>query len=145
MDNFQIQFLNAASVIYAMEKRSTMRILFLIMLIGLSSQMVLGQSSDKKKKKEKEKYQTTQPTSKDPSFPTMDYQKRSKVKSKGITHNAEKNYHDQMARVEKARIKADKEMAKPQYSDPLYFGHKNPPKKHKPGKMKYCKECGIRH
>jgi hypothetical protein len=27
----------------------------------------------------------------------------------------------------------------------LYFGHKNPPKKHKAGKIRYCKECGIRH
>lgn len=33
----------------------------------------------------------------------------------------------------------------PRYTDPLYFGHKKPPKKRPVGKQKYCKECGIRH
>jgi hypothetical protein len=121
-----------------------MRFIFLLLIVGISTNIAFAQSSDKKKKKEK--YNTTQPTSKDPSFPTRQYQpNQNKIKSKGITHNAERNYYNQMARVEKARVKAEKEMAKPQYSDPMYFGHKNPPKKHKPGKIKYCKECGIRH
>lgn len=34
---------------------------------------------------------------------------------------------------------------KPQYSDPMYFGHKKPPKKRPPGKQKFCKVCGMRH
>lgn len=34
---------------------------------------------------------------------------------------------------------------KPQYTNPLYFGHKKPPKKRKVGKKKFCKECGIVH
>ncbi len=33
----------------------------------------------------------------------------------------------------------------PRYTDPLYFGHKKPPKKRPVGKQKLCKECGIRH
>lgn len=41
--------------------------------------------------------------------------------------------------------KMAKEVEKPQYSDPSYFGHKNPPKKRKPGKKKFCKECRLRH
>ncbi|MDO1447335.1 hypothetical protein Q0590_13790 [Rhodocytophaga aerolata] len=45
----------------------------------------------------------------------------------------------------KKHEKMAKEMEKPQYSDPSYFGHKNPPKKRKPGKKKFCKECRIRH
>ena len=36
-------------------------------------------------------------------------------------------------------------MKKPQYSDPMYFGHKKPPKKRPLGKRKFCKECGIVH
>lgn len=36
-------------------------------------------------------------------------------------------------------------MKKPQYSDPLYFGHKRKPKKRPVGKRKLCKECGIVH
>lgn len=50
-----------------------------------------------------------------------------------------------MKAVVKDHRKAEKEMLKPQYSDPTYFGHKRKPKKHKPGKMKFCKECEIRH
>lgn len=119
-------------------------LLFLIFLASSTTTIVWGQSSHKKKKKEN--YESSQPTSKDPSIPLTDYApKKSKLKSKGITYNAEKNYYQQLARVEKSRRTAEKEMAKPQYSDPLYFGHKHPPKKRKAGKLKYCKECGIRH
>jgi hypothetical protein len=112
----------------------------------MSLTSVLARAQDPGKKRKKEKYQTSQPTSKDPSMPFTDYApKKSKVKSKGITYDAEKNYYQQLARVEKSKKIAEKEMAKPQYSDPMYFGHKRPPKKHKAGKLKYCKECGIRH
>jgi hypothetical protein len=38
-----------------------------------------------------------------------------------------------------------KDMEKPQYSDPSYFGHKKKPKKHHIARKKFCKECGIRH
>jgi len=41
--------------------------------------------------------------------------------------------------------KMEYEMEKPQYKDPLYFGHKKKPKKRPPGKQKYCKECGMKH
>jgi hypothetical protein len=50
-----------------------------------------------------------------------------------------------MEEVAKAERKAEKEAMKPENSDPLYFGHKRPPKKRSPKKMKYCKVCGIRH
>ena len=52
---------------------------------------------------------------------------------------------DRMIANAKKYEKMAKEMEKPQYSDPSYFGHKNPPKKRKPGKKKFCKECRIRH
>lgn len=49
----------------------------------------------------------------------------------------------------KANAKTDKVMArkmrKPQYSDPLYFGHKRKPIKRPVGKRKFCKECHIVH
>lgn len=56
-----------------------------------------------------------------------------------------KEYYERMEDVAKAYKKAERLSRKPQYSNPLYFGHKRPPKKHSPGKMRYCKECGIRH
>ncbi|MGF1635618.1 MAG: hypothetical protein ACFCUU_00995 [Cyclobacteriaceae bacterium] len=45
----------------------------------------------------------------------------------------------------KKYIKMQREMEKPQYSDPSYFGHKKTPKKRPPGKKKLCKECGLWH
>ncbi|MBL6449752.1 hypothetical protein JMN32_25805 [Fulvivirga sp. 29W222] len=45
----------------------------------------------------------------------------------------------------KSERKKQRQMIKPQYSDPSYFGHKNKPKKRKPSKRKFCKECGIVH
>ena len=63
----------------------------------------------------------------------------------GPTFSAEEDFRKRMELVAKQKRKAEKEMMKPQYSDPSYFGHKRPPKKRSRKKMKYCKECGIRH
>lgn len=54
-------------------------------------------------------------------------------------------YQDRMkANLKKYKVMT-KEMAKPQYSDPSYFGHKRKPKKRAVGKRKFCKECEIVH
>ncbi|MEL7004254.1 MAG: hypothetical protein AAFN93_16155 [Bacteroidota bacterium] len=45
----------------------------------------------------------------------------------------------------KKRKKIARQMQKPQYSDPSYFGHKRKPKKRSLKKRKFCKECGIVH
>jgi hypothetical protein len=45
----------------------------------------------------------------------------------------------------KQKAKDQKLAQKPQYSNPLYFGHKKPPKKRPPGKQKFCKECHLKH
>jgi hypothetical protein len=50
-----------------------------------------------------------------------------------------------MAANSRERKKMAREMEKPQYSDPSYFGHKKQPVKNPPGKKKFCKECGLRH
>lgn len=47
-------------------------------------------------------------------------------------------------RIEEKRANA-KDMKKPQYTEKMYFGHKNPPKKRPIGKRKHCKECGLTH
>lgn len=56
-----------------------------------------------------------------------------------------KEYEERMEADAKKYKKMAKLLKKPQYSDPSYFGHKHKPKKHRPGKRKYCKECGIVH
>lgn len=57
----------------------------------------------------------------------------------------QKDFQKRMKNVVKEHRKRNKEMEKPQYSDPSYFGHKRKPKIRKQGKRKMCKECGIVH
>lgn len=102
-----------------------------------------------KKKQKKANSSPQRSTSLSPYFPSEDYapEKATKKKSKGrkATYNAMDEHEARMKAVVKAHRKAEKEMSKPQYADPTYFGHKRKPKKNKPGKMKFCKECEIRH
>lgn len=56
-----------------------------------------------------------------------------------------KDFEKRMEANAKEDRKMRREMEKPQYSDPSYFGHKRKPKKRPPGKRKLCKECGIVH
>ncbi len=57
----------------------------------------------------------------------------------------QEEYVARMKENSKRRDKEEKMADKPQYSNPLYFGHKKPPKKRKNGKKKFCKECGLTH
>ena len=63
---------------------------------------------------------------------------RKKVKVAGT-------YNPYVEASKKRYRKMRRKMKKPQYSDPMYFGHKKKPKKRKRGKRKLCKECGIVH
>jgi hypothetical protein len=115
------------------------RLLILVFLLA-AGQVVLAQS--------KQKSETNGPSSLTPYYPekTKDVKKDSKkAKSGKVTYNARDKFYDRMDEVAKANRKAEKELQKPQYSDPSYFGHKRPPKRRPSGKLKYCKECGIRH
>jgi len=87
------------------------------------------------------------PTSLDPLPKERELPKhtRKRTDSKGPTYNAEKEYYERVEAFAKAQRKNEKMLMRPQYSDPSYFGHKRPPKKRPANKMKFCKECGIRH
>jgi len=102
--------------------------------------------SKKKKAKEAETPSTSQPSSLNPSYTEKKYEPSKKKRPTGkVTYDATEKFYDRQEAVAKQERKNEKEMEKPQYSDPLYFGHKRPPKKRSPDKMKYCKTCGIRH
>lgn len=117
-----------------------------VLTVFLLVLMVTGAvAQSKKKKKSRQTTQQSQPTTLEPYFPKKDYSPAKKKSSGKVTHNAREEFYERMENVEKARRKAEKESMKPQYSDPMYFGHKRPPKKRPVHKMKYCKECGIRH
>jgi len=121
------------------------------LLIGCAlhswAQSVPGSSKNKKKAKGEEVQD--QPSSLQPYYPEKKYEPKEKKGTKKtagkITYDAREQFYDRMEQVAKAHRKAEKELEKPQYSDPSYFGHKRPPKKRPPEKMKFCKVCGIRH
>lgn len=66
-------------------------------------------------------------------------------KKRNVKHTAEYEFYVRIEKAAKAKQRMLRELSKPQYSNFAYFGHKNPPKKHLPFAMRYCKECGIRH
>jgi hypothetical protein len=75
-------------------------------------------------------------------------EKLKEIKLRGTPHprqTAEYKLYVRAEKVAKEKQHMLRELAKPQYSDFTYFGHKHPPKKHLPFAMRYCKECGIRH
>lgn len=122
------------------------RISLIILLVVCSSTAIFAQS---KKKQKEAKNTQQQATSLSPYFPDEDYvpEKKGNTKSKGrkATYNAMDEHEARMKAVVKDHRRAEKEMLKPQYADKSYFGHKRKPKKRPPGKMKFCKECEIRH
>jgi hypothetical protein len=126
---------------------------FFVLMFLLFALVSFGQSKKKKEQRRQAEERTAPaPTSLDPSVqqtlePRKDNSKRSKRRkaTKGGSYSPEQNHADRVAAVEKERRKVERMADKPQYSDPSYFGHKRPPKKRAPGKMKYCKECGLRH
>lgn len=122
------------------------RIPLIILLVVCACTASFAQS---KKKQKNGKSSQQQASSLSPYFPAEDYEpeKKGKTKSKSrkATYNALDEHEARMKEVVKSHRKVEKEMMKPQYADPTYFGHKRKPKKHKPGKMKFCKECEIRH
>jgi hypothetical protein len=108
--------------------------------------MAVGQSSENSQ--QQPSTDKGKSTSLEPYYPKekqVPKKAKKKSSSKGATYESEQQYYERMAKVFKEKEKAEKEMMKPQYSNPMYFGHKRPPKKHKRGKMKFCKECGLRH
>lgn len=72
------------------------------------------------------------------------FKKKKKVEFKTEAEEVA-DFRKRMEKVYKEKAKTAKEAEKPQYSNPLYFGHKKPPKKRKNGKKKFCKECGLWH
>lgn len=116
----------------------------LLLVFGLSLS-VFSQVAEK----ENSKASYNEDNSKAPSSTTRIKSGLSKKKSK----KKQPAGHDRLVVEQKERMVANtkknlklaKEMEKPQYSDPMYFGHKKKPKKRPLGKRKFCKECQMVH
>jgi hypothetical protein len=89
----------------------------------------------------------TQSTSLESKLPTKVYAPKAtkKKKKNKVTYDAKDKFYDRIEENARAKRKNEKKMLSPQYSNFQYYGHKKPPKKRPPEKMKYCKICGIRH
>ncbi len=68
-----------------------------------------------------------------------------KLKKQKVTHTAQYEFYKRVELAAKEHQRELKKLAKSQYSDFLYYGHKRKPKKHAANEMRYCEECGIRH
>jgi len=119
--------------------------IFIIVLLSFVGGACLAQSKRKQKKENEEAGQL--PNSMDPSSSQKkeSYAPKKERSPKTNFDNPEEDFYNRMKDLQKTKRKNEKMMEKPQYSDPMYFGHKRPPKKHRPDKMKFCKVCGIRH
>jgi hypothetical protein len=70
---------------------------------------------------------------------------KAKKMQPNVKHSAEYQFYDRVENAAKQKKRTLRKLNKPQYTDPLYFGHKNPPKKRPVHKMRFCAACGIRH
>ena len=84
------------------------------------------------------------PTSARKEYPTHRI-KATKFKKSKVQHTARYEYYERVEKAAKEKQKILRKLAKPQYSNPAHFGHKCLPKKRSYWRMRYCKECGIRH
>ncbi|MFN5557125.1 MAG: hypothetical protein ACOVOF_05265 [Chryseotalea sp.] len=62
-----------------------------------------------------------------------------------IKKSAEYQFYDRVEKIARQKKRWLRKAAKEKYTNPVYFGHNNLPKKRAVHKMKYCWECGIRH
>ncbi len=107
-----------------------------------------AQQSRKERKAAKRDIEGNQSTSLDPetNMPMLEVREPKKnTKSAGPTYNSQKEFEKRMKDRAKTNRRNEKLMMTPQYSNPVYFGHKRIPKRHPSKKMKFCHECGIRH
>lgn len=128
-----------------------MKSLLLLLFIFAANFNLVYAQSDKKKTEQTDYSNSFEPYA--PKKVTVT-KKKIKKKKKEVTfkevyvkslEQKKKDFQELMIANAKKRKKAAKELRKPQYSNPLYFGHKKKPKKRPVGKRKMCKECGIVH
>lgn len=127
-----------------------MRILITLLLLALAFS-TFAQSKKKRRKSAntEQNAPTTLEPGEEPYYPKKDYgpkkSRKSRKKGGGPTYESQDEFEARMRETVKTIRKNEKNLMRPQYTNPMYFGHKRPPKKRPPGKMKYCKVCGIRH
>ncbi len=125
---------------------------FLFILLLMTCASLTYAQSEKPRKKQTDYSNSYAPYTPEKEKSTISKKKVKKKKQVSFRSRYNKSleqkkedFQDLMVANAKRRKKEAKEMKKPQYSNPLYFGHKKKPKKRPVGKRKMCKECGIVH
>jgi hypothetical protein len=88
------------------------------------------------------------PTSREPGKKLEVFSPRhakTKRKKQKVEHSAQYEFYKRVEVAAKEKQRLLKYLSRPQFSDHRHLGHKKIPKKRPPHKMRYCKECGIRH
>ena len=129
-----------------------MKFLFISGLLTFCATVTLQAQSKEKKAKTDQTFDNAFAPAKMESTATKSAKKTKSKKNKQQSFNFARNmdvkvreFENRMEANSKRDKKEQKLKEKPQYSDPLYFGHKKKPKKRPPKKRKFCKECGIVH
>ena len=121
---------------------------FKIMIWTMMLMALVTTTFAQKQNKRKKSSEAVRSTSREPFHVERESKKYTPGRKQAdwkVSYHPEEAFHRQMKTLAKERRKAERMAETPQYSDPMYFGHKRRPKKHKAGKLKFCKECGIRH
>lgn len=121
----------------------TLKANLILILLMASCTMVFAQS--KKSTKSKKNQEFDRGATYEVQSSKKSKKKKTKLTLAGQYDQKVEEYQKRMEANEKKYKKMAKEMKKPQYSDPAYFGHKKKPKKRPAGKKKFCKECGMYH
>ena len=89
--------------------------------------------------------QSTLPDSRGPGKKQGHYAPAAKAKKGNVKHSARYEFYKRVEKAAREKQWALKKLSKAQFADPRYFGHKRMPLRRASHKMRYCKECGIRH
>jgi len=123
-----------------------LKVVYLFLLFLSLSVLAQAQSKNKNQTSKGDAYNYRSEYNKKPSKKEVKKAKKAYKGSYARQFDVKiKEYEDRMQANAKKYKKISQQADKPQYSDPGYFGHKNKPKKRKPGKKKFCKECQIVH
>ncbi len=123
-------------------KKIILSLLFLLCLFGFASAQ--SEQSPPRTSKGEDNYKGYEFQSKK-AEKSLKHKKSNKGRISVYYDQKIEEYHARMKENAKEYKKMSREMKKPQYSDPSYFGHKNPPKKRDVGKKKFCKVCELVH
>ncbi|MEM7551635.1 MAG: hypothetical protein AAF363_18265 [Bacteroidota bacterium] len=122
-----------------------LRLAILILFFSLGTTGLIAQNSKESGTNSREYTRTFDPESEKSTVKSGKAQKKYKKVLEEKYGRLEKEYVQRMRKVRKQKKKEARLSEKPQYSDPLYFGHKKKPKIRPVGKRKFCKECHIVH